>query len=45
LLIEKKFGAHAVARVRQRIEAADSDTLRRWSQRILTADSLEALFG
>jgi hypothetical protein len=44
-LIEKKFGADAVERVRQRIEAADSDTLRRWSERILTADSLEGLFG
>jgi len=43
--IEKKFGADAVERVRQRIDAADSDTLRRWSERILSADSLEALFG
>ena len=43
--IEKKFGADAVVGMRQRIEAADSETLRRWSERILTADSLEALFG
>jgi hypothetical protein len=44
-LIEKKFGAAAVEQARSRIEAADSDTLRGWSERILTADSLEAIFG
>ena len=42
-LIEKKFGA-AAGNMRQRIEAADSDTLRLWSERILTADSLDAVF-
>jgi hypothetical protein len=41
----EKFGADAVDRARQRIDGADSDTLRRWSERILTADSLEAIFG
>jgi hypothetical protein len=44
-LIGMKFGAEAVDTARQRIDAADSDTLRRWSERILTADSLEAIFG
>jgi hypothetical protein len=43
-LIEKKFGAAAVAGVQARIEGADSDTLRLWSERILTSDSLEAIF-
>ena len=43
-LIEKKFGAAAAGNMRQRIEAADSDTLRLWSERILTADSLDAVF-
>jgi hypothetical protein len=43
-LIEKKFGAAAVAGVRARIEGADSDALRLWSERILTSDSLDAIF-
>ena len=43
-LIETKFGAAAAGNMRQRIEAADSDTLRLWSERILTADSLDAVF-
>jgi flagellar biosynthesis/type III secretory pathway protein FliH len=43
-LIEKKFGPTAVAGVQARIEGADSDTLRLWSERILTSDSLEAIF-
>lgn len=42
-LVEKKFGAAAVVSVRPRIEVAHSDTLRVWSERILTADSLEAV--
>jgi hypothetical protein len=43
-LIEKKFGADAIGSVRQRIEAADNDTLRLWSERILGADTLDAIF-
>ncbi len=42
-LIEKKFGEAAVASVRPRIEAADSDTLRLWSERTLTANTLDAI--
>jgi flagellar biosynthesis/type III secretory pathway protein FliH len=42
--IEKKLGADAAGSVRQRIEAAENDTLRLWSERILTADSVEAIF-
>lgn len=44
-LIEKKFGAAAVEQARSRIEEADSDTLRGWSERILSADSLEGMFS
>jgi flagellar biosynthesis/type III secretory pathway protein FliH len=43
-LIEKKFGAEAVAGVRERIEAADSERLRLWSERMLSAETLEAVF-
>jgi flagellar biosynthesis/type III secretory pathway protein FliH len=43
-LIEKKFGADAIGSVRRRIEAADNDTLRLWSERILTADTVDAIF-
>ncbi|WP_211335048.1 transposase [Thiocapsa rosea] len=42
-LIENKFGADSAEALRERIEAADSDTLRRWSVRILTADTPDAL--
>jgi len=42
--IEKKLGADAVAVVSARINAADNDALRLWSERILTADSVEAIF-
>jgi hypothetical protein len=43
-LIEKKFGADAVAVVRERIAAADSERLRIWPERILSAERLEAIF-
>jgi hypothetical protein len=42
-LIEKKFGAEAVAGVRERIAAADSERLRLWSERMLSAETLEAI--
>lgn len=41
-LIESKFGTPSEA-VRRRIAEADANTLLRWSERILTADSLEAV--
>lgn len=42
--VERKFGLPPEA-VRVRIATADADTLLRWSERILTADSLGALLG
>jgi predicted transposase YdaD len=41
-LMERKFGPPGEA-VRQRIAQADAETLLRWSERVLTADSLEAV--
>ncbi len=41
-LIEQKFGPPSAA-TQQRIVTADADTLLRWSERILSADSLDAL--
>ncbi|WP_295445515.1 hypothetical protein [uncultured Thiodictyon sp.] len=41
-LIERKFGPPSAA-VRQRIVEADADTLLDWSERILTAESLDAV--
>ena len=41
--IELKFGPPS-ATVRQRIRAADAETLLRWLERVLTADTLEAVF-
>ncbi|WP_295886947.1 hypothetical protein [uncultured Thiohalocapsa sp.] len=43
-LIEKKLGGTAADDVRAPLEAADSDSLRLWSERILTAASQEADF-
>ena len=40
--IERKFGAPSET-VRRRVADADADTLLRWSERILNADSLEAV--
>ena len=40
--IERKFGAPSET-IRRRVADADADTLLRWSERILTADSLEAM--
>ena len=42
--IENKFGADSAEALRERIESADNDNLRRWSVRILTADTPDALF-
>ncbi len=42
--IERKFGHAAVERCRDRIEAADAETLLDWSERILTAEQVEDLF-
>jgi hypothetical protein len=41
-LIDRKFGPPSEP-VRARISSADPDTLLRWSDRILTADSLDAV--
>jgi hypothetical protein len=35
-LIEDKFGADSAEALRERIESADNDSLRRWSVRILS---------
>jgi len=40
-LIERRFGRPSSA-VRRRIKAADAETLLDWSERILTADSIDA---
>ena len=42
--IEKKFGAEAADSVRERIEAADTEWLRLWSERILSADTVDVIF-
>ena len=41
-LIDRKFGPPSET-VRARISSADPDALLRWSDRILTADSLDAV--
>ncbi len=42
--IELKFGGEAAAAYRDRIEQADAEILLAWSERILTADRVEAIF-
>ena len=41
--LERKFGP-ASATLRQRIQEADAETLLEWSERILTAQTPEAVF-
>ncbi|MFZ1574966.1 MAG: transposase, partial [Chromatiaceae bacterium] len=43
-LIALKFGPPD-ADIRRRIEAADADTLLRWSERMLTAPTLDAVLS
>lgn len=43
-LIENKFGADSAETLRERIESADNESLRRWSARILTVDTADAIF-
>jgi hypothetical protein len=42
-LLERKFGPTS-AKLRQRIQEADAETLLNWSERILTAETPEAVF-
>jgi hypothetical protein len=42
-LLQLKFGSLDAA-VRRRIQEADSETLLRWADRVLTAESLTAVF-
>ena len=42
--IERKFGPEAAAAHQERIEQADTETLLAWSDRILTAETVEELF-
>jgi predicted transposase YdaD len=42
--IELKFGVEAVRTCLERIEAADAETLLIWSERILTASSVDEIF-
>lgn len=43
-LLEKRFGPLPEAK-RALINAADADTLLQWSDKLLTADSIEAVFN
>ena len=43
--IAQRFGAQAAADVRARVEQADAATLLSWSERILTAERVEEIFG
>ncbi len=43
-LIARRFGDEACASVRSRVDAADLDAIMAWSDRILTAGSLDDVF-
>ncbi|WP_022947234.1 RpnC/YadD family protein [Methylohalobius crimeensis] len=43
-LIERKYGAEAAAACRERVLQADAETLLVWSERILSADTLDEVF-
>ena len=39
--LERKFGREAAAACRERVQRADADTLLEWSERILTAETID----
>ncbi|MGM0477148.1 MAG: Rpn family recombination-promoting nuclease/putative transposase, partial [Pseudomonadota bacterium] len=43
-LFERRFGQQAMETHRKRIQAADPETLLRWSDRILTAETADEVF-
>jgi len=43
-LLQRKFGADVLAPYRSRVERADPDTLLAWSERILTAATIDEVF-
>ena len=43
-LLERKYGPSTAAACRERIMAADAETLLKWSERILTAETVEEIF-
>ena len=43
-LLKRKFGAGVAAAHRERVRTADAETLRAWSERILTADTIGEVF-
>jgi len=43
-LLERKYGPQAAAAYRERVHKADADTLLTWSERILTAETIGAIF-
>ena len=44
-LLELKFGADQAEANREQVESADAETLLMWSDRILTAKSIEEVLG
>lgn len=44
-LMERKYGPAATHAHRRRIEQADAETLLEWSDRILTAETVEDMFS
>lgn len=43
-LLERKYGPESAAACRRRLEQADAETLLRWSERILTAETIDEVF-
>jgi hypothetical protein len=43
-LIDRKYGAAALAVYRERVEQADAQTLLAWAERVLTAETVEEVF-
>ena len=43
--IKRKYGPTVAAAFQQRVEQADAETLLVWSERILTAESIDDIFG
>ncbi len=41
---ERKYGPAAVAGYRERVQQADSETILKWSEHVLTAETIDEVF-
>lgn len=42
--LERKYGPAAVSGYRERVQQADSETILKWSEHVLTAETIDEVF-